>query len=145
MEGKMEDRQVCQKRILVMDDDRMVRELLGDFLNLLDCEVELAEDGAIAVELYTAALTSAKPYEAVILDLIVPQGIGGEETLKRLRAIDPHVKAIVCSGYSDNPVMAEYDKYGFSAAIAKPFLLEDLRKTLQSLQLHCSNPSAPCF
>lgn len=120
-------------RILLMDDEEMIREVAGKVLNFIGYEVEFAEDGAKAVDLYQKTFRSGDTYDVVILDLTVPGGMGGEEAIKRLLRIDPHVKAIVSSGYSDNPVMSTYEKYGFMGVIEKPYNVKELRDVLNSV------------
>ena len=99
-------------KILVMDDEEMVRHILDKMLGHLGYKAKLARDGEEAIELFTSAQASGKAFDAVILDLTVPGGMGGTETMARLLEIDPRVKAIVSSGYSDDPIMAEFAKYG---------------------------------
>ena len=120
-------------RILAVDDEEMIREMLSSMLPLAGYEVELTSDGAEAVERYVKARESGKPFSAVILDLTVPGGMGGKETIRKLLEIDPSVKAIVASGYATDPIMADYQKYGFSAVIVKPFSVGELEKTLRDL------------
>ena len=120
-------------RILVMDDEEMLRKMLSMTLPLDGYEVELARDGAEAVELYKKARESGRPFDAVILDLTVPGGMGGKEAIKKLLEIYPRVKAIVSSGYSTDPVMADFKDYGFSAVAVKPYRIEELENTLRSL------------
>ncbi|WP_155315045.1 hybrid sensor histidine kinase/response regulator [Desulfosarcina alkanivorans] len=110
-----------QGRILVMDDEAMIRELTGNMLRHLGYEADFAETGQEAVRKYQAARERSTPYDAVILDLTVKGGMGGEAAIKRLIAIDPAVKAIVSSGYTDNPVIADYGHYGFREVVAKPY------------------------
>jgi PAS domain S-box-containing protein len=112
--------------ILVMDDDAEVRETTGNILKRLGYDVEFAGDGSEVIELYLRARNEGRVYELVIMDLTVPGGMGGEETLKKLRGIDPDVKAIVSSGYSVDPVMSDFKKYGFSGVVMKPFRVKDL-------------------
>jgi signal transduction histidine kinase len=117
-------------RILVMDDEEIVRGLTGDVLGYLGYEVEFARDGREAIEKYIRARESKRPFDVVIMDLTIPGGMGGKEAIKRLIEIDPEVKAIVSSGYSNDPVMAEYTKYGFREVITKPYKIEELSKIL---------------
>ena len=117
-------------KILVMDDETMIRELAGEILRHLGYRVEFAKDGAEAVACYAAALKSADPFDAVILDLTVRGGMGGKEAIKQLRAIDPTVRGIVSSGYPEDPGMTGFKEYGFCGAVAKPYTLEELGSKL---------------
>ncbi len=109
-----------------MDDEEGVRAIAGRILEGMGYAVDYAIEGSEAVDLFVRALDQGVRYDVVILDLNVPGGMGGVATLARLRAIDPAVKAFVCSGYEDDPVMLEYAAHGFSGAIAKPFRHEDM-------------------
>ena len=120
-------------KILLMDDDRMLREMAEAMLEMLGYEPEFAEDGAEAIEMYNKAKGSEKPYDAVILDLTIPGGMGGVEAIKKLLELDPQLKAIVCSGYSDGPVMSNYHEYGFKGKMAKPFDFKTLSKVLNEV------------
>jgi PAS domain S-box-containing protein len=120
-------------RILLMDDEEQVRDAAGRMLTELGYGVETAAEGGRAVEMYREALGAGDPYTGVILDLTVPGGLGGVETVRRLAAVDPGVKAIVSSGYSDDPVMAEYGKSGFSGVIVKPYTVRELGNALRDV------------
>jgi PAS domain S-box-containing protein len=117
-------------RILVMDDEEAIRNLLDQMLTRLGYEPECSSDGAEAIERYERARKSGRPFAAVLLDLTVPGGMGGQETCARLRRIDPFVKLIVSSGYSDSPVMSEFQKYGFDDVIRKPYTLAELSQVM---------------
>ena len=119
-----------QGRILVMDDEAMIRELTGNILDYLGYEADFAEEGQCAVRKYQAALDASTPYDAVILDLTIKGGMGGQETIEMLKEIDPSVKAIVSSGYSDNPVIADYKQYGFCEVVAKPYEMVEFSQKL---------------
>jgi two-component system cell cycle sensor histidine kinase/response regulator CckA len=123
----------AQGRILVMDDESTIRMLLGRILKGAGYEVELTEDGVKAIQKYIEAKESGKPFNAVILDLTIPGGMGGKEVITRLLEIDPGVKAIVSSGYSMDPIMTDYNKYGFSAVVSKPYNIKEMLQTLNSL------------
>jgi len=127
-----EDREllVGTGKILAMDDDEMVWEVLERMLVHLGYEPEFARDGGEAIEMFVKAQESGQAFAAVILDLTVPGGMGGKEALAKLLEIDPQVKAIVSSGYSDDLVMADFQKYGFSGVIAKPYKISELGKVL---------------
>lgn len=120
-------------RILVMDDELPIRDLARASLTRLGYEVDTAEHGNEALQKYETARTEGRPYTAVIMDLTVPGGMGGKETIQRLLAIDPQVRAIVSSGYSHDPVMADYRSFGFSAVVEKPYKIESLAKALASI------------
>lgn len=120
-------------RVLVMDDEEMIRKMLSKMLPLTGYEVQVASDGAEAIELYARAGEAGQPFDAVILDLTVPGGMGGKETIRRLLEIDPDVKAIVSSGYSTDPIMSDFRSYGFSAVAVKPYSVEALEETLARL------------
>jgi len=93
----------------------------------------LSVDGAEALNRFQEARTTGKPFAAVILDLTVPGGMGGREAVQRLRALDPSVKAIVSSGYSEDPIMAMYREHGFSGMVAKPYRVQDFSRTVKEV------------
>ncbi len=99
----------------------------------LGYEVELARDGTEAISLYRRARDSSYPFDVVVLDLTVPNGMGGAEAIERLREIDPEIKAVVSSGYSSDPIMADYTKYGFRGVVAKPYTAKELGATLRAI------------
>ncbi len=120
-------------RILVMDDDQVIRELAGQMLTVLGHTVAYAAHGEEAIALYQQAMASGHPFAVVILDLTIRGGLGGHETLTRLLEIDPQVKAVVSSGYSNDTVLAEFRTHGFTACLNKPYALKDLMDLLQGL------------
>ena len=117
-------------RVLVMDDEAIIRESLGELLGELGYEAEFASDGKEAVASYKNAFSSGHPFDSVIMDLTIPGGMGGKEVIKELLVFDPEVTAIVSSGYSKDPVMANYQEYGFSAVLAKPLRLEEVARVV---------------
>ena len=104
-------------------------------LNYLGYEVELAADGSEAIELYKKAQASGRGFEAVILDLTVPGGMGGIETIGKLRKLDTEVTAIVSSGYAHEHIMSEYEKYDFKGVITKPYEIKELGYVLQKVRM----------
>ena len=122
-----------QGKILVMDDEEMVREVLDNMLSHLGYEAVFAKDGVEALDTFTKAQKSAKKFDALILDLTVPGGMGGKAVMEELLKIDPQIKVIVCSGYSEDPIMSEFARYGFSGVIAKPYKISQLSKVLHEI------------
>jgi PAS domain S-box-containing protein len=120
-----------QARVLFMDDEQPIRDMARAFMKRLNVECELASDGAEAVEKYQAALAANRPFDIVVMDLTVPGGMGGREAMERLRKIDPTVRAIVSSGYSQDPVMASYRAHGFRSVLPKPYDLGQLRHAME--------------
>mgnify|MGYP001098699542 CR=1 FL=1 len=140
--GKVKEKPVVGRgRILLMDDERYIRNLLDRMLDSIGYEVTLATDGVEAIELYREAKDSGRPYDAVILDLTVPGGMGGKVAIQRLKEIDPEVKAIVSSGYSDDPVLSDFGEYGFSGFIAKPYRIRELSSVLHKVITETDNSS----
>ena len=117
-------------RVLFMDDEESVRQTAGEMLTFLGYDVEFAEDGAEAVDLYKEAYYSGRPFDAVITDLTVRGGMGGKRAVRELLEIDPDVTAIVSSGYSHDALLSDHKKYGFCGVIAKPYRLQDLGEIL---------------
>ena len=118
------------ERVLFMDDDPDIRDLAGAILKLMGYEPTLTVEGGETLAAYQSARTAGQPYAAVILDLTIPGGMGGRETIRRLREIDANVRAIVSSGYSNDAVIADFRAHGFMAMVAKPYRMEDLAKAL---------------
>ena len=124
---------VGKGRILVMDDYEGVRKTMGEMLKRLGYQVALAVDGNQVHSLYRQAQEAGQPYDAVIIGLTIPGGMGGRETIKRLLQLDPEVKAIVSSGYANDQVMAEYRQWGFKGMITKPYSIKELSEVLFSV------------
>lgn len=120
-------------RALVMDDEENVRDTTSQMLSRIGYETTTAADGAEALALYREAMESGNPFDAVILDLTVRGGMGGRAAIGKLIALDPTVKAIVSSGYSHDPIMADFREYGFRDVLAKPYNMEDLSRTLHRM------------
>ncbi|MGE0711708.1 MAG: response regulator [Planctomycetota bacterium] len=120
-------------RVLVLDDDPRVRGAVERILRGLGYEPVAVADGAEAVTAYEAARQAGDPFAVVILDLTVAGGLGGLDTLQELRRLDPEVCAVVSSGYSSDPVMADYAAHGFRDALPKPYALERLAEVLREL------------
>lgn len=124
-------------KILVMDDEKQIRHIISMMLDRLNYKVEVAGDGSEAILLFKSAIAISEPFNAVIMDLKVADGMGGDEGIKRLLEIDEDAKIILCSGCISDQIMLDYREYGISAIIEKPFKMADLSNMLQKLILKC--------
>lgn len=120
-------------RILVMDDEEVIRKLLIKLLCIIGYEVETVADGKQAVEAYQNAMNKQNPFNAVIMDITIPGGMGGEEAVKHILAMDPNAKCIVSSGYANDPIMANYLNYGFKGIAPKPYTIEEIKDVLHQV------------
>ena len=120
-------------KILIMDDEVQIRKVLGEMLEACGYNSQAVPDGDQALSLFRQAQDQGEPFSAVILDLTIPGGLGGKEVVKELLDLDPRLRAIVVSGYSNDPVLANYEAYGFKGRVAKPFNLVDLSIVLNSV------------
>jgi PAS domain S-box-containing protein len=120
-------------KILVMDDEEIIRDIAGEMLSYLGYDAEFARDGEEAVKLYQLAVEAHHPFSAVLMDLTIPGGMGGKDAIKVLREMDENVKAIVSSGYSNDPIMANYRAFGFQGVITKPYKVTELKKILDEV------------
>jgi len=119
-------------KILIMDDEEIIRDIARGMLEHLGYKVETANDGAEAVEKYGKTLGS-EPFDVVILDLTVPGGLGGKEALDRMKELNPDIKAVVSSGYSNDPIMSDFEVYGFTDVVAKPYSIDELKVVMNRL------------
>lgn len=124
---------MAKGRVLVMDDEDFIKDVMGSMLDMLGYEVDFANDGAQALSMYQDAIAQDQRFDAVIMDLTIPGGRGGKETIQDLLQIDPQAKAIVSSGYSNDIIMSNFKEFGFAAVIAKPFQIEDLNTVLEKV------------
>jgi nitrogen-specific signal transduction histidine kinase/CheY-like chemotaxis protein len=119
--------------ILIMDDEVQIRKVLGEMVQTCGYSFQAVPDGEQALHMFRQAQSGGEPFSAVILDLTIPGGLGGKEVVKEMLSLDPHLRAIVVSGYSNDPVLANYEDYGFKGRVAKPFNLVDLSIVLNSV------------
>ncbi len=122
-----------RKRILILEDEKEIREVLVEFLRMFEFDVDVVERGEDVISLYKKAIDEGKPYHIVLMDLTISYGMGGEECIKHLLKIDKNVKAIVMSGYSEDAVMSNYLSYGFKGRLKKPFSLSKLKEEIDKL------------
>ncbi len=121
------------RRILFMDDNLLIRMSTAEHLRNLKYDVQTTENGTKAIELYKYAMKSGKPFDAVVMDLTIPDDIGGKEAIDELLKIDSNVKAVVASGYSNDPAMSNFRKYGFRGVVTKPYEIYELDEILQEM------------
>lgn len=120
-------------KVMIMDDDEMVRIIAEAMLIHLGYESELAVDGEEAVGLYRKALSTGTEADLIIMDLTIPGGMGGEDAVKEILTLNPEAKVIVSSGYSNDPIMDDYIAYGFCGAIVKPYQMQEFYTVIQKL------------
>ncbi|HEB50919.1 MAG TPA: hybrid sensor histidine kinase/response regulator [Desulfobulbus sp.] len=141
-EGEECDRQVAPPpvtpgtgagHILVMDDEEMVRAVACAMLDTMGYEVESVADGRQAVQVYREAMEQGRGFDVVIMDLTIPGGMGGKETLEELRRLDPEVRAVVSSGYSSHRIMSDYKVYGFHGVVVKPYRMGELSRVIKEV------------
>jgi len=122
-----------KKRILFMDDEVFIRTIGNEILAHLGYDVTLTQDGNETVLVYKQEKHAGRPFDAVILDLTMKGGIGGKEVLREILSIDPDVKAVISSGYTDDPVLSDYVSFGFRGAITKPYNINRLKEVLKEV------------
>jgi CheY-like chemotaxis protein len=120
-------------RVLIMDDEEPIRLLGETILGMLDYDVVGTADGEAALAAHAEAVANGQPFDIAIMDLTIPGGMGGKETISRLRQTDTAIRAIVSSGYSNDPVMAHHDEHGFDGVLPKPYVVDDLIRIVQKL------------
>ena len=129
--------------VLVVDDDEMLRTAVSRALEKMGYRAVSCEDGAQAIDLYRKAREKGEPFDVVLMDLTIPGGMDGREAMRRLVQIDPRIRAIVCSGYSNDPILSNYRESGFCGVIAKPYGFEELAQTLRSVMAGRDDPVRP--
>lgn len=132
-QGAMQRVQLGAGRILIVDDEEMIRDVAARILEKAGYDAVGAADGQVALVQYVKAQNNGKPFDAVILDVTIPGGMGGKETIEKLLEIDPAAKAIVSSGYSNDPIMAQYRNYGFLGVACKPYSIKTLTEAVYSV------------
>lgn len=129
-----DEKKSCPKgKVLIMDDDAIVKSAMGNLLVSIGYEVETCGDGWEVLDVYEKAMREQKPFDAVIIDLIISDGLGGKKTIQKLLELDPEVKGVVSSGFSGEINLTEYKKYGFVDVIEKPYKIEKLDEILTAI------------
>jgi len=122
---------MAKGKILLMDDEQIIIDVTLEVLKFLEYDVMFARDGAAALDVYKREKEAGAPFDLVILDLSVPEGLGGKDAIALLKAYDPAVKAVVSSGYSNDPAVQNFSDYGFSGKLSKPYKISDLKELLE--------------
>ena len=120
-------------KVLLMDDEQIILDVTHEVLKFLGYEAVFAKEGASAVALYKQEKEAGRPFDLVILDLSIPDGMNGREAIEQLRRYDPNVRAVVSSGYSNDPVMQNFTAYGFSGRLTKPYRINDIKIILEEM------------
>ncbi len=131
-------------RILVMDDETLIRQIAGDILEHLGYQPDFAEDGREAIRKLQALTRESEPYAAILVDLAVPGGMGGLETQKQVEELAPDIPVIVSSGYSNDPVLVHFKEHGFAGVALKPYNIQELSWVLNRA-IHGDDGSPPPF
>jgi len=121
------------KRILLMDDEQVVLEFLGKMLEHLGYDVVSCQEGGQAIAAYIQAKAEGNPFNAVVMDLVICNGMGGEEAVRELKKLDSKARVIATSGHLDHPVMLDHARFGFNAAITKPYKMDKLKETIEGV------------
>ena len=120
-------------KVLLMDDEQIILDVTHEVLKFLNYDVMSAKDGLTAIDLYKKEKASGAPFDIVILDLSVPNGLGGKETIELLRNFDPAVKAVVSSGYTNDPVIQDFSHFGFCERLTKPYTINEMKNLLEKV------------
>jgi CheY-like chemotaxis protein len=124
---------VSKGKILLMDDEQVILDVTDEVLKFLGYDVMFARDGAAAIEIFSRENLGGDPFDLVILDLSVPEGMGGREAFEKLREIDPLVKVVISSGFTNDSLMTDHAKYGLAGILAKPYRIADIRALLEKM------------
>ncbi|MFH2092864.1 MAG: ATP-binding protein [Pseudomonadota bacterium] len=125
------DSNIASSNILIMDDDEQVCIIAQKMITLFGHQCSVVHDGQQAIAAYKKAVSEGSPYDLILMDLTIPGGMGGKDTIDKILDINPQAKAIVISGYSNDPVLANYQDYGFKGMLVKPFKISELKDTLE--------------
>jgi len=120
-------------KVLLVDDEEIILDVSREVLQFLGYDAVFATEGASAIKLYAQEKEAGRPFDLVIIDLTIPEGMGGRETIEKLRSYDPGVKAVVSSGYSNDPIMQDFVSYGFSGRLAKPYRINEMKLLLEDM------------
>lgn len=119
------------RNVLILDDNISTIRMLTKLLNRMGFNVDYSTNGQDLIEKFSKSKSEGKEYSFLILDIVIPNGMSGDTALQEILKIDPNVKAIVSSGYSNNPIMSNYNDYGFVGVLPKPYTIKDLKETIK--------------
>ncbi|KAA3608942.1 MAG: response regulator [Candidatus Scalindua sp. AMX11] len=121
---------VSKGKVLIMDDEEPIRYTTGRLLDIMGYDSLIAGNGFEAIQLYKKEMENGRPFDAIILDLIIPGGMGGKEAMEKLLEMDKNVKVILTSGYLGDPILSSYREHGFAGVVLKPYAIEELDRIL---------------
>ncbi len=122
-----------KKRVLLMDDEQMILDIVSRMLTHLGYEVSTCTNGAQAIAAFAKAKSNGQPFDVCVMDLVIPNGVGGQDAVHTIRKIDEHAKVIASSGHLEHPAMVDYKKFGFVAVLEKPYKLEKLQQVIDAV------------
>ncbi|MBN1669942.1 MAG: response regulator [Kiritimatiellae bacterium] len=120
-----------KRRVLIMDDEQIIRDVVGVMLSHMGYEVEFAEEGGVALEMYRQAMEAGRRFDIVIMDLTIPEGMGGKEAIAKLLELDPGARALVSTGFANDDIVIDFRHYGFSGVVNKPFNMDGLCSAME--------------
>lgn len=120
-------------KVLLMDDEQVILDVTNEVLRFLGYEVMFARDGAAAIELYRQEQEKGSPFDLVILDLSVPDGIGGKEAFEKLHTLDPGARIVISSGFTNDPMLTDYASFGLNGVLAKPYRITEIKALLENM------------
>jgi DNA-binding NtrC family response regulator len=119
--------------VLLMDDEQMILDIVSRMLTHLGYEVSTSTNGAQAIAAFAKAKSNGQPFDVVVMDLVIPNGVGGQDAVHTIRKIDEHARVIASSGHLEHPAMVDYKKFGFVAVLEKPYKLERLQQVIDAV------------
>ena len=122
-----------KRRILLMDDEQMILDIVSRMLGHLGYEVATCTDGSQAIAAFAKSKSHGEPFDVVMMDLVIPNGVGGQDAVHTIKKIDPHARVIASSGHLEHPVMLDHGKFGFNAVLEKPYKLEKLQQVIEAV------------
>ncbi len=120
-------------KVLLMDDEQVILDVTNEVLKFLGYDVVSAREGAAAIRLFEQEQNKGSPFDLIILDLSVPEGMGGKEAFEKLHALHPQVKVVISSGYTNDPMLTDYAKFGLSGVLAKPYRITEVKTLLEKM------------